>query len=144
ASLSDGMKITWTLVGCPSATPNCATPTATATATATIPPTPTPSPCGLLYDQSDSGDGSSTVSQNFGDFPTFNSQTADDFVVPALTTWTIQEFTVDGTYFNGNGPASFFDVFVYVDAGGVPGATVTSQTVPYSCAGPCVGNSISR
>src|SRR5207244_13185864 len=32
----------------------------------------------------------------------------------------------DGTYFNGSGPANSFNVFIYVDSGGLPGTQVYS------------------
>jgi hypothetical protein len=79
----------------------------------------------ILYDQYDNAGALSTGSQNFEpDFDAFDDFTADDFVVPGGETWNITEVDVLGTYFNGSGPANSFNVFVYQDSGGLPGANV--------------------
>ena len=51
----------------------------------------------------------------FTDFPDFNSDLADDFVVPAGQTWNVQSIDADGAYFPFNGPANSFNVFFYAD-----------------------------
>src|SRR4029077_4318534 len=91
-----------------------------------------PAPKGVqvvLYDQYDNAGSFSTGSQNFepGNDP-FDDFTADDFVVPGGETWNIFEVDVLGTYFNGAGPADSFNVFIYQDSGGLPGAQVYSAT----------------
>ena len=71
-----------------------------------------------FYDQTDNGSvGTGSVSQNFETAnDAFDNQVADDFVVPAGQTWTIQQVNVTGSYFNGNGPATSVNVFFYSDS----------------------------
>jgi hypothetical protein len=79
----------------------------------------------VLYDQYDNGNGTATSSQDFETaFDTFDDFNADDFVVPAGQTWNITEVDAQGAYFNGPGPAVSFHVFIYQDAGGLPGTQV--------------------
>ena len=88
----------------------------------------------VLYDQYDNGNGAATSSQDFeaANDP-FDSFNADDFVVPAGQTWNITEVDAQGAYFNGAGPADSFHVFIYQDAGGLPGTLVYSATnQPYT------------
>ena len=66
-----------------------------------------------------------TLSATFTDFPTFNSDLADDFVVPTGQTWNVQSIDADGVYL-GSGPANSFNVFFYADNGGLPGTQVYS------------------
>jgi hypothetical protein len=102
------------------------TPSPTPTPTAPPPtPTPTATPCGtLLYDQTNST-GGTTVSQNFEPANDgFDSQLADDFVVPAGPAWTIQRVNVSGAYFSGTGPAASVNVSFYFNSGTLPGAAV--------------------
>ena len=66
------------------------------------------------------------MSATFDDFPTFNADLADDFVVPAGQTWNVESIDADGVYFNGPGPAFSFNVFIYTDNGGIPGTQVYS------------------
>ena len=112
----------------------CGTPTPTPSGTPATPtPSPSPSgtPCGvtLLFDQTDNPAGSSTVSQDFGaGNPTFVAQTADDFVVPAGQTWTVQTVVAKGVYFNGPGPAATFNVTFYANTATLPGAPVPLGT----------------
>ena len=83
----------------------------------------------VLYDQNDNDSGFGSNSQDFeADFDTFDNQGADDFTVPTGETWTVTQVDVTGSYFNGAGPAMWFNVFFYADAGGAPGALVSSQT----------------
>lgn len=88
------------------------------------------SPAGgdVLYDQYDNDSGTGIVSQDFETANDgFDNQGADDFVVPGGETWSVTQVDVAGAYFNGFGPADSFNVYFYADAGGLPGALVTSQ-----------------
>jgi hypothetical protein len=69
----------------------------------------------------DSGVG--IVSQNFEPAnDAFDAQGADDFKVPAGTTWKVKEVDTTSVYFNGPGPATSVDVTFYKNASGLPGA----------------------
>ncbi|MCI0612421.1 hypothetical protein L0244_05480, partial [bacterium] len=79
----------------------------------------------VLYDQYDNPGTYGWTSQDFEPaFDAYDNQGADDFVVPSGETWNIDEVDVKGVYFNGTGPSVSFNVFIYADAGGLPGATV--------------------
>ena len=66
-----------------------------------IPPAPK-IPQVTLYDQLNNPGVVSTVSQDFeASLDAFDAFTADDFVVPAGQTWTINEVDAQGVYFNG-------------------------------------------
>ena len=80
----------------------------------------------VLYDQYNNAGANATLSATFDDFPTFNADLADDFVVPGGQTWNVQSIDADGVYFNGPGPAFSFNVFIYTDNGGIPGTPVYS------------------
>src|ERR1700730_17371084 len=81
----------------------------------TQPPEPA-APQVVLYDQYNNAGANATVSQDFEPANNaFDNQGADDFVVPAGQTWTINEVDVQGLYFNGPGPAASFNVFFYQD-----------------------------
>jgi len=82
----------------------------------------------ILYDQYNNAGTSATLSATFTDFPTFNSDLADDFVVPAGQEWTVQSIDADGTYFGGVGPANSFNVFFYTNNAGIPGTQIYSAT----------------
>src|SRR5205823_3603398 len=70
-----------------------------------------------------------TVSQDFETAnDAFDSQTADDFVVPPGQTWTVQQVVASGVYFNGAGPAVSFNVFFYTNSGTIPGASFPGGT----------------
>ena len=89
-------------------------------------------PLVVLYDQINNPATNSTVSQQFeAANATFSSQVADDFVVPAGQTWTIQMVEAQGVYFNGPGPALSFNVFFYPDAATLPGTFVYLATMAY-------------
>ena len=66
-----------------------------------------------LWDQSAGTNGIAIVSQNFeATFSIYDANGADD--VPAgATAGTINEIVANGTYFNGSGPATSFDVIIY-------------------------------
>jgi hypothetical protein len=90
-----------------------------------VPPYPR-RPQVVLYDQYNSASTIASLSSTFTDFPTFSSDLADDFVVPAGQTWDVQSVDADGVYFNGAGPANSFNVFFYADNAGLPGSQVYS------------------
>jgi hypothetical protein len=63
------------------------------------------------------------LSQNFETaFDAYDSQGADDFKVPAGTTWKVKEVDTTSVYFNGPGPADSVNVTFYKNASGLPGA----------------------
>jgi hypothetical protein len=80
----------------------------------------------VLYDQYNNASTTGSLSATFTDFPTFSSDLADDFVVPAGQTWNVQSIDADGVYFNGAGPATSWNVFIYTNSGGLPGTQVYS------------------
>ena len=82
-----------------------------------------------LWDQYDNAGTAVTLSATFTDVPSFNSDLADDFVVPIGQAWEMRWIDVDGAYFNGPGPANSFNVFFYYDNGGFPGMQVWSRTL---------------
>jgi hypothetical protein len=69
--------------------------------------------------------------QNFEpEFDSFDSQLADDFVVPdAGRPWQITGITVTGQSLNGSGPARSENVTFYKGPNGVPGEVKNAQTV---------------
>jgi hypothetical protein len=89
-------------------------------------PPPPKAPQVVLYDQYDNAAGTASLSATFTDFPTFSSDLADDFVVPAGQTWNVQSIDADGLYFNGFGPATDWNVFIYANSGVLPGTQVYS------------------
>jgi hypothetical protein len=93
-----------------------------------LPASPTSPSTVVLYDQYNNVGVSSTLSATFTDFPTTNSDLADDFVVPGEQTWTVQSIDADGVYFNGAGPATDWNVFFYIDNAGFPGTQIYSAT----------------
>jgi N-acetylneuraminic acid mutarotase len=82
----------------------------------------------VLYDQYDNPGANATLSATFTDFPNSSADLADDFVVPAGQTWNVESIDADGTYFNGPGPATDWNVFVYTDSGGFPATQIFSAT----------------
>ena len=100
-----------------------------------VPPYPK-APQVVLYDQYDNASAIGTLSSTFTDFPDFNSDLADDFVVPTGQTWNVQSIDADGAYFPFNGPANSFNVFFYADNAGLPGAQVYgAMNQPFSVVG---------
>jgi hypothetical protein len=89
-------------------------------------PRPPKAPQVVLYDQYDNASATASLSCTFDDFPTFSADLADDFVVPGGQTWNVESIDADGIYFNGTGPAFNWNVFIYMDNGGLPGAQVYS------------------
>ena len=82
----------------------------------------------ILYDQYDNNAGVATLSATFTDFPNSSSDLADDFVVPGGQTWNVDSIDADGVYFNGAGPATDWNVFIYTDSAGLPGTQIFSAT----------------
>ena len=94
-----------------------------------IPMLPAPkAPQVVLYDQYNNNGLNASLSATFTDFPDFSSDLADDFVVPGGETWNVQSIDADGVYFNGAGPATDWNVFIYTDNAGFPGTQVYSTT----------------
>ena len=89
----------------------------------------------VLYDQYNNASATATLSATFTDFPTFSSDLADDFVVPAGQTWNVQSIDADGVYFNGAGPATSWNVFIYTNSGSLPGHAGLQHVKPASHAG---------
>ena len=78
-------------------------------------------PLTILYDQTDNAGPNFITSQEFEPaLSTFDSQAADDFVVPLGATWVIDEVYVEGVY-SWFGLTPLVDVYFYADAGGLPG-----------------------
>jgi hypothetical protein len=91
------------------------------------PPSPE-APQIVLYDQFNNAGVNVTGSDSLLDLPTFSSDLADDFVVPAGQAWAVQSIDVDGAYFVGTGPATDWNVLFYVDNAGFPGGQVYNAT----------------
>ena len=91
-----------------------------------VPPIPK-GPQVVLYDQYDNGGPNATRSTSFSDLPDFGTDLADDFVVPAGQTWNVQSIDADGSYLYGPGPANDWNVFIYADNAGLPGAQSSAQ-----------------
>jgi hypothetical protein len=94
-------------------------------------PTPTPTPGNVLYDQYDNFSKEKTPNIPSQDAETaldfFDSQAADDFIVPTGQTWQVTEVDVLGEY-DSAGPAASFHVFFYENgAGDLPGLLVASR-----------------
>src|SRR5436190_4439239 len=102
-----------------------ATPTNTPTATAS--PVCTP---GVLYDQTDNPGTGGSNSQDFEEvFDAFDDRNADDFVVPAGQTWTVQKVVAYGLSYNGLGTVESFNVTFYHDEANLPGAAADGGTI---------------
>jgi len=94
-------------------------------------PTPTPAPGSILYDQYDNFATKEPVNIPSQDAETaldfFDSQAADDFIVPAGQIWHVTEVDVLAEY-DSTGPAASFHVFFYENgAGDLPGILVASR-----------------
>ena len=80
---------------------------------------------GVLYDQNNNDSGVGVSSQNFESaFDAFDSQAADDFVVPAKHPWNITSISVTGVF--ATPPSE--NVTFYEDANGLPGDVESTQT----------------
>ena len=87
----------------------------------------------ILYDQYNNAASTTTLCARFIDMPTFDADLADDFVVPAGQTWSVNSIDASGVLLNGpapaiNGPAPAIDwnVFIYADNLGFPGTQLYS------------------
>jgi len=88
-------------------------------------PAKSASPLAVLYDQNDNATASDATSQDFETaFDAFDDEAADDFVVPAGQTWSIDSVFVDGEYTGG--PAAAVNLTFFDDSSGVPGSAVCS------------------
>jgi len=89
----------------------------------------------ILYSQLDNAAGNGAPDQNFETaYDAYDCFAADDFVVPAATTWSVTRFNTVGTT---GGLASSLNVVVHSDTAGAPGAAVCTHNslVPTSQAG---------
>lgn len=87
------------------------------------------SPRAVLYNQMDGDSGSGSSSQDFeAANDSFDSQLADDFVVPDGEIWSIDGVDVIGQYEDESGPADSFNVNFYANsADDLPGTLVESR-----------------
>jgi len=76
-----------------------------------------------LYDQNDSDTAVAIISTNFTDdgFDIYDTNGADDFVVPKGHTWKLREVDVTGIYTGADGPAASENILVYRNQNGFPG-----------------------
>jgi hypothetical protein len=82
----------------------------------------------VLYEQYDSFAVSAVTSQDFETaYDQYDSQGADDFVVPGGQTWLVDQVDVAGVY-RGGGIADSANVIFYMDSGNLPGAPVYTAT----------------
>src|SRR5262249_35044380 len=87
-------------------------------------PTPVPEATAVVvWDHYNNAGTAVTLSATFTDAPAMNSDLADDFDVQGYA-WIVRWIDVDGTYFNGPGPANSFTVVFYSDNDGFPGNQV--------------------
>ena len=97
----------------------------------------------VLYDQYNSPASFDVTSQDFeAALDAFDNQAADDFVIPAGQTWSIEGVDVDGEYNGGGGPAASFHVFFYATAGSLPGTLACSRLANPFTAGPAAGDAV--
>ena len=103
----------------------------------------------VLYSQLDNDTGSAWVSQDFETaLDQFDSEGADDFVVPPDVSWEINSVTANGQYFNGPEPAAAVNLTIFEDAAGLPGdpacsyplqtPTDSSGSFVFTLPSPCV------
>lgn len=108
-------------------------------------------PYTVLYDQTGTSV-TNVISQDFGDFTAYSSQLADDFLVTDAAGWTVTSVvTQENTTAASNLPGALFNVDIFPDSAGLPGAvaactysgltpswdvTNTVATIPLSA--PCV------
>ena len=83
----------------------------------------------VLYDQTDGASGNGVPDQDFeAAYDAYDSEAADDFVVPAEG-WSVETVTTVGTY-TSTGTSGSIDVTIAMDAAGVPGAPVAGCVYP--------------
>ena len=86
------------------------------------------SPGDVLYDQYDHAGPIGAGSQDFeAALDPYDDVAADDFDVPAGPGWNVTGVEVQGTYFNGSGPATSVNVTVYANSGDLPGTLLASR-----------------
>lgn len=79
----------------------------------------------VLYDQSGTADVGAQVLHD-SNSSSYDSEGADDFVVTDAAGWTVSQFNFQTSINSSSPPASpVFDIAVYPDDGGAPGATAT-------------------
>ncbi|HEY1434945.1 MAG TPA: hypothetical protein VGG65_06190, partial [Thermoanaerobaculia bacterium] len=104
-----------------------ALPTVSGGARRTVAAPAAPSSDTVLYSQLDNDTGLVSVSQDFETaLDQFDSQAADDFVVPPGVSWQINSVVTNGQYFNGAGPAAAVNLTISDDNAGLPGAAACS------------------
>jgi hypothetical protein len=104
------------------------------------PLSPPVAPQVVLYDQYNNPASFDITSQDFeAALDTADDQAADDFVIPAGQTWSIEGVDVDGEYM-GTGPAASFHVHFYADASTLPGALVCDRPANPYTNGPSAGD----
>jgi PKD repeat protein len=80
----------------------------------------------VLYEQLASPSSEVPIpSQMFSDFPTYTCQAADDFFVPEGLPWQIESLFLLGSFSDNGGPVGYANVYIYEDAGNMPGSAVT-------------------
>lgn len=86
-------------------------------------------PRAVLYDQMNGNSGIGSSSQDFeAANDSFDSEIADDFVVPDGEMWSIEGVDVIGQYEDESGPADSFNVYFYANsADDLPGTLVESR-----------------
>ncbi|MDX2040106.1 MAG: hypothetical protein SF097_02605 [Acidobacteriota bacterium] len=83
-------------------------------------------PSAVLYNQTDNGSGNGAPDQDFeAAFDSYDSEGADDFVVPANRVWTVQSVYQVST--TGSGANQTADVTFYSNNAGVPGGVVCQR-----------------
>jgi hypothetical protein len=94
-------------------------------------------PLAILYNQYDNSGAVALNSQNFeAAYDAYDDQAADDFFVPANTSWKIVGVGIQGLYFNGPGPADSFNIFLYTDTANEPGVLrITRSNMAYTLNG---------
>ncbi len=84
----------------------------------------------VLYDQYDTIGTSIITSQDFEAInDSFDTEAADDFIVPTGVSWTLSTLIVGGGYYNGFGPANTVNVKIYTDKNHKPKNLVYSASV---------------
>jgi hypothetical protein len=91
----------------------------------------------LLWDQFDGTVTNAYTAQNFeAGLEAYDNEMADDFTVPAGFEWLLEELVFYGIYYNCGttglppcGPTDSWDVTIYANTGGMPGAVVAG---PYN------------
>ena len=109
--------------------PTTSSPSGILPGTVSIVPYPPAPPSAILYSQYDNPSANSYSTQNFEPvLDAYDDFLADDFTVPTGQKWNLDRVDVQGTYFNGTGPADSMNVFIYTEAITMPGTLVYSRT----------------